>query len=98
MADRGRISRHHRFHVLSAEEFDRDLWRYFLDRLVNFLGRIGQAARIDVDAHAAPGTLHVFARFQLCYALLKVMAAARTLKFYYVGIDTRHRESFVSRG
>jgi hypothetical protein len=98
MADSGRLNRHHRFRVLSAKEFDRDLRRCFLDRVVNFLGCIGQAVRIDVDAHAAPGTLHVFARFQPSYALFKVMTATRTLKFDYVSIATWHQESFVSRG
>ena len=41
------------------EELDGDLWGYFLDRLVNFVGGIGQAVRVDVDANAATRTLCV---------------------------------------
>ena len=37
----------------------------------------------------------VDSRFQSPDALFKVMAAARTLKFDDVGIDTRHRASFI---
>ena len=39
----------------------------------------------------------MFARFQLSYALFKVLPAVRTLKFDHMGIDTWHQESFFSR-
>ena len=69
------------------EELDGDLWGHFPDRLVNFVGGIGQAVRVDVDANAATRTLHVFTRFQSPDALFKFMAAVRTLKFDDVGIE-----------
>jgi hypothetical protein len=74
-----------------VEELDGDLWGYFPDRLLNFVGGIGQAVRVDVDANAATRTLHVFTRFQSPDALFKFMAAVRTLKFDDVGIDIWHR-------
>jgi hypothetical protein len=85
----------HRFSGPSAKELDRDFWGHFPDRLVNFVGRVGQTVSIDVDANAAIRTLHVLIRFQSPDALFKVMAAVRTLKFDDVGIDTRHRASFI---
>jgi hypothetical protein len=45
----------HRFLKTLAEELDGDLWRHFLDRLADFIGRIGQTVRVDVDANAAAG-------------------------------------------
>jgi len=63
--------------------------------LRNFVGCIGQAVGVDVDANAATRTLHVFARFQSPDAPFKVMAATRTLKFDNVGVDVWHRVSFV---
>jgi len=78
-----------------VEELDGDLWGYFPDRLLNFVGGIGQAVRVDVDANATTRTLHVFTRFQTPDALFKFMAAVRTLKFDDVGIDIWHRASFV---
>jgi hypothetical protein len=59
---------------------------------------IGQAAGVDVDAYVATRTPHVFARFQSPDALFKILAALSTLKFDHVGINVRHRKSFVSRG
>jgi hypothetical protein len=62
---------------------------------VNFLGGVGQSVCVDVDAYAAPRTLHVLARFQSSYALFKLMATVRTLKSYYVGVSAVH-EGYLS--
>jgi Na/Pi-cotransporter len=79
--------------------FDGDLWRHFLDRLADFIGRIGQTVRVDVDANAAGGTLHVFTRFQSADALFEITAAARTLELDNVGIGFWHRAlSFCNAG
>jgi hypothetical protein len=79
-------------------EFDRDLRRRFLKCLVHLLRGVGQAIRVDVDAYAAAGTLHVFTRLQSPNALLKVVTAARALKLDHVKIDVRHRASTVGKG
>jgi hypothetical protein len=63
----------------------------FSSALVNFLGGIGQAVRVDVNANPTTGTAHVFTRFQSPYLLFKVMAAVRALKFDHVDIDIRHQ-------
>jgi hypothetical protein len=81
--------------MASPIEFDRDLRRHFLKRLVHFLRRVGQAARVDIDANPAAGTLHVSTRLQPANALFKVVTAARALKFDHVGIDVRHQCFFV---
>ena len=85
----------HLFPEPLAEELDGNLWGRSPDRLPDFVGCIGQAVRVDVDADAATGTLHMFTRFQSSDALFKVIAAARTLKFDDVSIDIRHHASFV---
>jgi hypothetical protein len=64
---------------------------------MHFLRGVSQAVRVDVDANAAAGTLHVFTGLQSPNALFKVVAAARALKFDHVGIDVRHQKPFVSR-
>jgi hypothetical protein len=61
---------------------------------LNFVGIIGQAVRVNIDAYAATWTLHVFTLFQSPDALFKVMAAVRTLKFDDLAIDIWHRASF----
>jgi len=47
-----------------TKELDGDLWGHFPDRLVNFVGGIGEPVHVDVNANAATQTLHVFTRFQ----------------------------------
>jgi hypothetical protein len=80
-----------RFGTPSPVEFDGDFRGHFPGRSLNFLGGIGQVVGVDVDADPAAGTVHGFARFQPPYALFKIMAAVRTLKFDHVGIDIRHQ-------
>jgi hypothetical protein len=64
---------------------------------VHFLCGVGQAARVDIDANAAAGTLHVFTGLQSPNALFKVVTAARALKFDRVGIDVCHQSFFFRR-
>jgi hypothetical protein len=64
---------------------------------VHFLRGVGQAVRVDVDANAAARTLHAFTRLQLPNALLKVVTAARALKFDHVNIDVRHQSLSFAR-
>jgi len=58
---------------------------------VHFVRSVGQAIRVDIDADAAALTLHVFTSLQSPKALLKVVTAARTLKFDRVSIDIPHQ-------
>jgi hypothetical protein len=64
---------------------------------VHFIRGVGQAVRVDVDANAATRTFHVLTGLQTPNALLKVMTAARTLKFDHVSIDVRHQSLSFAR-
>ena len=60
------------------------------DCLLNFLGRVGQPIRIDVDAHMALRTVHMLARFQAADRLPEVAPAIGALKPELVGISAGH--------
>jgi hypothetical protein len=73
-----------------SEKFDCDLGRDFIDRLLNFLGRVCQPVRIDVDAHVAPRTDHGLARLQAADRLPEVASAIGALKPELMGIGASH--------
>jgi hypothetical protein len=80
---------------ISPVEFYGDFRGHFPERLVHFLGSVGQAICIDVYANATAMTLHVLAGRQSPDALFKVVTATRALKFDHVSIGARHWSYFL---
>jgi len=76
-----------------TKELDRDLGGNLLDRLLNFLGGLGQPVGVDIDADPAPGTRHVLIRLELSDRLLEIVPAIRTLKPDLVGCRANHQEN-----
>jgi hypothetical protein len=73
-------------------EFDSDFRRRFSDRLLNFLGCLGQPVGVDVDSNAAPRAAHMLACLEPPNCLFQLMPALGTLEPDHAQIDVWHRQ------
>ena len=74
-----------------AKKLDRDLWRTFLDRFLNFFGRLGQPVGVNVDSDATARTAHVFVGLESADGLMKILPAIGALKRDLMHLNARHQ-------